>query len=60
MLYYVSFPCPKKVCEFSSNFKNVLFVFKSTEEIAFNLWVVADCMKWKVEIILARKTGATK
>lgn len=31
------FPGPKKTCGFSSNFKNVLFVSKSVEEIAFSL-----------------------
>lgn len=60
MLYYVPFPGPEKTCEFSSNFKNVLFLFKSIEEIAFSLWMVADCMRWKVEIILVYKTGTTK
>lgn len=44
ILYYVPFPGPKKICEFSSNFKNVLFVFKSVGEIAFSLWMVADYM----------------
>lgn len=28
ILYYVPFPGPKKICEFSSNFKNVLFCFQ--------------------------------
>lgn len=33
ILYYVLFPGPKKICEFSSNFKNVLFIFKFIEKL---------------------------
>lgn len=44
ILYYVLFPGPKKICEFSANLENVLFVFKSIEEAASSLWMVADCI----------------
>lgn len=43
ILYYVPFPGPKKICEFSSNFKTVL-LFSSSETLLSTCgWLQVVC-----------------
>lgn len=59
ILYYVPFPGPKKICEFSSNFKNVLLFSSSLKNCIQPVNGHRLYVRWNVEILVC-KISATK